>query len=149
MPRPRAIVLRAPGTNCDEETAAAWALAGAAVGLACYVPYVRGEMAHNWQNTRGIFSGGSGRSWDSLKMIVAPFTLLVNWVPQWTRTFGEYRALGNSCVGSFWTLAAFNVVSGLSALALIGLAGTRVAQALRGFFRAPRQIFAGHKGLHV
>lgn len=31
MPRPRAIVLRAPGTNCDEETAAAWELAGAVV----------------------------------------------------------------------------------------------------------------------
>jgi phosphoribosylformylglycinamidine synthase len=31
MPRPRAIVLRAPGTNCDEETAAAWRLAGADV----------------------------------------------------------------------------------------------------------------------
>jgi phosphoribosylformylglycinamidine synthase subunit PurQ / glutaminase len=30
MARPRAIVLRAPGTNCDEETAAAWELAGAA-----------------------------------------------------------------------------------------------------------------------
>ena len=29
MPRPRAIVLRAPGTNCDEETAAAWEQAGA------------------------------------------------------------------------------------------------------------------------
>jgi phosphoribosylformylglycinamidine synthase len=29
--QPRAIVLRAPGTNCDEETAAAWGLAGAAV----------------------------------------------------------------------------------------------------------------------
>jgi phosphoribosylformylglycinamidine synthase I len=29
MPRPRAIVLRAPGTNCDEETATAWELAGA------------------------------------------------------------------------------------------------------------------------
>ncbi len=26
---PRVIVLRAPGTNCDEETAAAWQLAGA------------------------------------------------------------------------------------------------------------------------
>ena len=26
---PRVIVLRAPGTNCDEETAAAWELAGA------------------------------------------------------------------------------------------------------------------------
>jgi phosphoribosylformylglycinamidine synthase subunit PurQ / glutaminase len=29
MARPRAIVLRAPGTNCDEETAAAWERAGA------------------------------------------------------------------------------------------------------------------------
>ena len=29
MPRPRAIVLRAPGTNCDEETAEAWNKAGA------------------------------------------------------------------------------------------------------------------------
>ena len=31
MARPRAIVLRAPGTNCDEETAAAWQRAGATV----------------------------------------------------------------------------------------------------------------------
>ena len=31
MARPRAIVLRAPGTNCDEETAAAWERAGAVV----------------------------------------------------------------------------------------------------------------------
>ena len=31
MARPRAIVLRAPGTNCDEETAAAWERAGADV----------------------------------------------------------------------------------------------------------------------
>jgi phosphoribosylformylglycinamidine synthase subunit PurQ / glutaminase len=30
MAQPRALVLRAPGTNCDEETAAAWSLAGAA-----------------------------------------------------------------------------------------------------------------------
>ncbi len=29
MPSPRALVLRAPGTNCDEETTAAWELAGA------------------------------------------------------------------------------------------------------------------------
>jgi phosphoribosylformylglycinamidine synthase len=31
MTRPRALVLRAPGTNCDEETAYAWELAGANV----------------------------------------------------------------------------------------------------------------------
>jgi phosphoribosylformylglycinamidine synthase subunit PurQ / glutaminase len=33
MARPRAIVLRAPGTNCDEETAAAWQRAGAAAEI--------------------------------------------------------------------------------------------------------------------
>ena len=31
MPTPRALVLRAPGTNCNEETAAAWERAGAIV----------------------------------------------------------------------------------------------------------------------
>jgi phosphoribosylformylglycinamidine synthase len=31
MGRPRSVVLRAPGTNCDEETAEAWRLAGAEV----------------------------------------------------------------------------------------------------------------------
>ncbi|HEV3122145.1 MAG TPA: phosphoribosylformylglycinamidine synthase I [Isosphaeraceae bacterium] len=31
MPSPRALIVRAPGTNCDEETAAAWTLAGALV----------------------------------------------------------------------------------------------------------------------
>src|SRR5690242_13553176 len=30
MARPRALIVRPPGTNCDEETAAAWELAGAA-----------------------------------------------------------------------------------------------------------------------
>jgi phosphoribosylformylglycinamidine synthase len=29
MPTPKALILRAPGTNCDDETVAAWALAGA------------------------------------------------------------------------------------------------------------------------
>src|SRR5438132_3463888 len=31
MPRPRALIVRAPGTNCDQETAIAWAKAGADV----------------------------------------------------------------------------------------------------------------------
>lgn len=31
MPQPRVLVLRAPGTNCDEETAAAWQMSGAIV----------------------------------------------------------------------------------------------------------------------
>ena len=33
MSKPRALIVRAPGTNCDEETAAAWATAGAHVEI--------------------------------------------------------------------------------------------------------------------
>src|SRR5262249_19312499 len=79
-----------------------WLIAGLAAGVLLYVPYVRGEMSHGWQNTRGIFSsGGTGYSWDALKALTLPINLLVNWVPQWTRTFGEYRELGRACFGSF------------------------------------------------
>ena len=124
-----------------------WLLAGIAAGLAFYIPYVRGEMAHEWQNTRAIFSGGAGRSWDSLKALIAPFNLLVNWVPQWTRTFGEYRDLGRACFGSFWVVAAFNLISAVSVLALIAVAGTGVMRALRGFLTQPRQTFAKSRGL--
>jgi phosphoribosylformylglycinamidine synthase subunit PurQ / glutaminase len=45
MARPRAIVLRAPGTNCDEETAAAWERAGA--------------VAETWHVGRLVESPGS------------------------------------------------------------------------------------------
>lgn len=33
MPKPRALILRAPGTNCDEETAEAWSRAGAEAAI--------------------------------------------------------------------------------------------------------------------
>jgi phosphoribosylformylglycinamidine synthase len=45
MARPRAIILRAPGTNCDEETAAAWERAGA--------------VAETWHVGRLVESPGS------------------------------------------------------------------------------------------
>lgn len=45
MAKPRAIVLRAPGTNCDEETAAAWERAGA--------------VAETWHVSRLIESPGA------------------------------------------------------------------------------------------
>ncbi len=45
MAQPRAIVLRAPGTNCDEETAAAWERAGA--------------VAETWHVGRLVESPGS------------------------------------------------------------------------------------------
>jgi hypothetical protein len=124
-----------------------WLLAGIVAGLVCYLPYLQGETSHGWQNTRAMFSGAQVRSWDSLKALIAPFNLLVNWVPQWTRTFGEYRDLGSACFGSFWVLAAFNVISAVSVLALIATAGTSAVRAFRGFLGEPRRTFAKSKGV--
>ncbi len=55
MSRPRAIVLRAPGTNCDEETVAAWELAGA--------------TAENWHVGRLI---GSPHALDGFDILTIP-----------------------------------------------------------------------------
>jgi hypothetical protein len=55
-----------------------WLAGGLIAGLLLYLPYLLGEAAHGWQNTRGMFSGGGGFSWDGLKAITAPLNLLLN-----------------------------------------------------------------------
>ena len=35
-----------------------WLVGGIVAGLALYLPYVFGEMAHGWENTRGMIFGG-------------------------------------------------------------------------------------------
>ena len=55
MPKPRVLVLRAPGTNCDEETAFAWRLAGA--------------EAETWHVGRMVESSGN---LDSFQILTLP-----------------------------------------------------------------------------
>src|ERR1039458_71785 len=63
-----------------------WLVGGIVAGLALYLPYVFGEMAHGWENTRGMMSGGHrGYSMEALKIFSAPPGFLVNYgCPRWT-----------------------------------------------------------------
>jgi hypothetical protein len=126
-----------------------WLLGGLLAGVLLYVPYLRGELAHGWQNTRGMLSGGSGFSWEGFKALTTPFNLLINWVPQWTRSssFEEYRALGRACFGWFGLCLAVNALSVVLAAFLAVGAFQQIRSAVAGFWRAPRAAFARDPGI--
>ena len=123
-----------------------WLGGGAVAGLACYFPYLHGEMQHGWANTRGILFGGEGHfSADALKIFSSPFSFLVNfWNPGWTYAPGDYAALARHTFGSTAGLIAVNVISAILAamllITLIQLAITTVKQfrtnPCRAFFRS-------------
>ena len=124
-----------------------WLAAGVLAGLCAYIPYFRGEMAHGWQNTAGMFTGGVHHTWDALKAIIAPFNFLVSWSPRWTRSAGEYRAMGRACFGWFGVFLAFNILSAVVAGFLTAGAFLRLKTASRGLFQSPCAAFARSPGI--
>jgi hypothetical protein len=123
-----------------------WLAAGLVAGLLLYVPYLLGDSAHGWTNTRGMFSGDKGWSWDCLKAFSTPFNLIINWVPQWTRSTAEYRQVGRACFGAFGVLLVVNLLSVMIAGALALGAFRSVRAVALGFWRAPRAVFARAPG---
>jgi hypothetical protein len=129
----------------------AWFCIGLVAGVLCYVPYMEGEIAHHWQNTRGMFWGGSSRfSSSALKVFTSPMCFLVNyWSPGWAYAPGEYATLARDAFGGLTGLYAAYIVSGLFAgLAMAG-ALKIIADALRGFWVAPRDAFSGAPGVFI
>lgn len=123
-----------------------WLVGGIVAGLALYLPYVFGEMAHGWENTRAMMSGGNhGFSRQAFKIFSAPLGFLVNcWNP--IEPAG-YQAIGRACFGSFSLLLAFNVVSVILAALLVAGFLWEVRAARRGFWRSPRAAFAQSPGM--
>jgi 4-amino-4-deoxy-L-arabinose transferase-like glycosyltransferase len=126
-----------------------WLVGGIVAGLVLYLPYVFGEMAHGWENTRGMTSGEHlGYSIEAFKIFSAPPGFLVNyWDPRWTFRPDEYQEIGRACFGSFSLLLAFNVLSVILAVSLAVGAFGEVRAALRGFWRSPRAAFARSPGM--
>ncbi len=123
-------------------------LAGLLAGALLYVPYLRGELAHGWQNTRGMMMPDHSRyDWGGLKALTVSLSVLTNWVPQWTVSATEYRQLGRACFGWFGIFLALNLLSGLIAVALVGRVVVDIKAALAGFWRAPRAVFCRSPGL--
>src|SRR5262249_50115287 len=88
-----------------------WLTSGLIAGALLYAPYLIGELDHGWQNTRGmVTSEHRGFSIEGLKALSTPLSLLVNWVPHWTRQAAEYREIGRACFGWFEILLAANLL---------------------------------------
>jgi hypothetical protein len=123
--------------------------AGILAALCLYIPYVRGEMAHDWQNSRGMVSsgGGAGYTLESLKAITSPLSFLVNWGPRWARSAADYRELGRSCFGSFGVLIVINMISAIVAGFLIVGAFLEIKEKAAGLWRSPRAAFARLPGI--
>jgi hypothetical protein len=126
---------------------ARWLLGGLFAGALLYLAYIRGEMAHDWHNTRGMFSGRNGHWWGGLKAVIAPWNLLVNYVPQWMDSTDDYRRLGRACFGSFAVLLALNLFSGIIAVVLLLGAVCGIIKASRGLLRSPRETFQKSPGI--
>lgn len=126
-----------------------WLVGGIVAGLALYLPYVLGEMAHGWENTRAMMSGGHhGFSKAAFKIFTAPLGFLINhWDPRWPFGRDEYPEIGRLGFGSFKLLLAFNGVSIILAVSLVAGVLWEVRAALRGFWRSPRAAFARSPGL--
>ena len=125
-----------------------WLLAGLLAALVLYLPYVRGEFAHNWQNTRGMFAASRhGHSFEVLKVFIAPPSFLVNiWDARWTFQPGEFKTLARATVGSYPAMLGFNALSVVTAIALVLGMFSPVRDALRGFWKSPRATFARSPG---
>jgi hypothetical protein len=126
-----------------------WLIAGIVAGLALYLPYIFGEMAHGWENTRGmIFGGKVGYSPGALKVFTEPLGFLVNyWAPRWKFSSTEYQEIGRACLGSFGLLVTVNLASAILAGWLVIGAFLEARNALGGFWRSSRATFARSPGI--
>ncbi len=123
-----------------------WLVAGMVAGLVLYLPYLLGDRAHDWTNTRGMFTGSGRYSFEGLKALSAPLSFLVNWAPRWTRSVAEYREMGRACFGTFGVFLAVNALSAVFAGFLVVGVFLEIRQAARGFWSSPRAVFARSPG---
>jgi hypothetical protein len=124
-------------------------VAGFLAGLALFLPYFFGEMAHGWANTHGMILGASsGFSVEAFKAFSAPPGFLINyWGSRWTFRPDEYEDIGRACFGSYGVLLAFNVASIILATLLVIGGFLEARKALSGFWRTPRATFARSSGM--
>ncbi len=126
-----------------------WLVGGIVAGLALYLPYICGEMAHGWENTRGmIFGGDGGYRLGVMHVFTSPLSFLINyWPSRWTFSPSEYPEIGRACFGSFALLVVFNVLSAIVAGLLVMGAFGEARNALRGFWCSSRATFARSPGM--
>jgi len=125
-----------------------WLGGGLLAGASLYLPYLRGEMANHWQNTAGMFGGGSGGfSVEALKVISSTIGFFVSWSPGWIRADHEYVEFGRACFGGIPVLIAIYLVSTILAGYLMAGIVLAVRKAWQGFSWKTRKEFTKTSGI--
>jgi len=95
-------------------------IAGIVAGCAVYLPYLIGELQHDWENTRLVLAGSKEWSFSTLKIITAPMTVLSNHPGRWPGDeFHEFIAFGDKWFGSYYLLILVNLISMVMAATFI------------------------------
>ncbi len=100
-----------------------WLAFGVVAGALLYLPYVIGEIRHDWQNLHGILQGEAGRGFSAsvLKIITAPATVLSMVPGRWAgELIEETRHFGDAVFGSWWLLLVLSLASLLMAFVYLG-----------------------------
>ncbi len=101
---------------------------GIVAGCAIYLPYMIGEIQHDWENTRLVLGASKQWSFSALKIITAPMTVLSNHPGRWAGDeFHEFTTFGNIWFGSYYILIVINLISMI-------LAGTFIFWVIKRFF---------------
>ena len=110
-----------------------WLVAGILTAGSLYLPYLLGEVAHGWQNTRLMLIGHDPLSWGCFKSLTTPIACLSNLFASALGTgLSEYGEFGERALGGVWVLALLNVLS-------LSLALVWVAAFLRSVKRSLRE----------
>lgn len=119
-----------------------WLVLGLIAGIGVYIPYLWGESIHHWSNTRAMMGGGWKFSFSVLRVLATPVDVLSNVVSRWTGySFADYRDFGNFFLGSFYVLAAFNVVAVALSILYLGRFLIDFLLAFRNRWRYPSEAF--------
>lgn len=106
-----------------------WLAAGLLGGAILYLPYVQGEAAQGWANTRAMFAAVPGNyHWDLPAVLVSPARFLVSyWAPASIYTAAERAALETSAGGAVLVQGMFLLSALLALLLTAGVAGRAAA----------------------
>lgn len=122
-----------------------WLVVGLIAGAAVYVPYLVGEIRHDWENTRNIIANGRDLSFSVFKIISAPITVLSAVPGRWVgESFAELKAFGNSYFGSFLILIVFSLISFVNAFVYLVSFLASLFRSLQGRWLSPRQAYNGN-----
>ncbi len=118
-----------------------WLAGGIIAGAAVYLPYLIGEIQHDWDNTRRILANNQELSFSVLKIVSAPVTVLSSVPARWMGSFDELKRLGDTYFGSYIVLIGFSLVSAANGMTYLGSFLKSFSRALRGKWRALRRTY--------